>query len=471
MYYGAWPAGGAAGTVSQPQDAERDRVNHRRNVGARSDDWAMLEGVDRHAPRRAQLLAPVGEMCARANLVMAAGEFRPRFGPPVLALRCAAEDGSWDAAITVVRARPVPGPAAAPAQRYTRGLAGYDLDHPGEIVYEVQVTEDDDGAGGHGPRPLVIFELAADPQAAADVLKMWVSRATLFRCEIPVADPDARTRTDRRSYEHRKTAATAPKVDLAPVPPPDAGHAADVDPALLCWHFPRDRTGRYQRSAVVALTPCGDGRPHLRGRWLTARADGDRLVLEARDLIPANQRHRWDVTPWLWHRRHARAPALLRWQAGHPVEAAPVFEALRNGRMAEALAQCGVHADAQITRLLTGEPTRLCRARLTATWVASLYAGLAEAAPWRLAGAHQIWKEGREALGLPARHPIPLFGLGGMTQARKPKVALDATADGPLLRLHYTGGSAVLPRSLWTLPADLVPHLYGWPLVGHFEPR
>jgi hypothetical protein len=51
-----------------------------------------------------------------------------------------------------------------------------------------------------------------------------------------------------------------------------------------------------------------------------------------------------------------------------------------------------------------------------------------------------------------------------MTQARKPKVALDATADGPLLRLYYTDGSAVLPRSLWTLPDDLVPHFHGWPV-------
>jgi hypothetical protein len=57
-------------------------------------------------------------------------------------------------------------------------------------------------------------------------------------------------------------------------------------------------------------------------------------------------------------------------------------------------------------------------------------------------------KAGKQALGLSARDPIPLFGLGGMTQARKPKVALDTTADGPLLRLYFTGGSAVLPWSL-----------------------
>jgi hypothetical protein len=133
-------------------------------AAGRSDDVAMLEGVDRHAPRRAELLAPVRELCARAKVTAEAGEFRPRWGPTVLALRCSAEDGSWDAAITVVRARPAPAPPpGVPAQRYTRPPAGYDLDHPGEIVYEVQVTEDDGGTGGHGPRPLVMFELAADP--------------------------------------------------------------------------------------------------------------------------------------------------------------------------------------------------------------------------------------------------------------------------------------------------------------------
>ena len=47
------------------------------------------------------------------------------------------------------------------------------------------------------------------------------------------------------------------------------------------------------------------------------------------------------------------------------------------------------------------------------------------------------------------------------------------TADGPLLRLYYTGGNAVLPRSLWTLPADLMAHLHGWPvppLTGAVRP-
>jgi hypothetical protein len=51
-----------------------------------------------------------------------------------------------------------------------------------------------------------------------------------------------------------------------------------------------------------------------------------------------------------------------------------------------------------------------------------------------------------------------------MRQARKPKVALDLTPAGLMLRFCYTGGSAVLPRALWTIPPDLEAVLRGWPL-------
>jgi hypothetical protein len=92
-----------------------------------------------------------------------------------------------------------------------------------------------------------------------------------------------------------------------------------------------------------------------------------------------------------------------------------------------------------------------------------LYAGLAAAAPWRLAAAYQAWRDSRDALGLRTSDPVTLFGLGGMGQARKPKVALDLTPAGPILRFRFTGGNAVLPRSLWTIPPDLEAHLQGWP--------
>jgi hypothetical protein len=426
-------------------------------------------GVDEHASRRAELLAPVRELCGRAGVATEAGVLPPpRFGRgtgTVLALRHVAADGAWDVSVTVVRARRLPPSAGGASGGYSRDpRSGYDLNSPGELVYEVQVHEEDDGGSGHGPRPLVVFELAGTPQAAADVLTLWAARGSLFACGVPRAKPEVAARQERRRYDHRQAAAAAPDVDATGVPPEAADLATGVDPAMLCWFFPRERGGRYRRSSVVALAPCRDGRPHLSGPWLTARADGDRLVLEARDLIPANQAHRWDAAPWLWDRRHADAPPLRRWQALDTHGIRPAFTALRDGNLQSALDKCGVLADPEISRLLAGEPTRMFRAELTEKWVASLHAGLADAAPWRFAAAYQAWREDRDALGLRTTRPVTLFGLGGMRQARKPKVALDLTPAGPMLRFRYTGGSAVLPRALWTIPPDLEAALRGWPV-------
>jgi len=99
MHYGAWPAGGRRGTAGQPQDAERNRVNDRRNVAGRSDDWAMLEGVDRHASRRAQLLAhrrrpaapPVLHRRQRGLAKVAVDPARRPDGPPARLARAAAD--------------------------------------------------------------------------------------------------------------------------------------------------------------------------------------------------------------------------------------------------------------------------------------------------------------------------------------------------------------------------------------------
>ena len=290
-------------------------------VGGPVDDGAVSLGVDEHASRRAELLTPVKSLCARAGIATEAGVLPPRSlgwrTGPVLGLRHVAANGAWDASVTVVRARRL-SPAGQRADgKYSRDpRSGYDLNSPGELVYEVQVHEEDDGGRGHGPRPLVVFELAGTPQAAVDVLTLWAARGSLFGCEVPLAKPEAAVRQERRRYDHRQAAATVADVNAAAVPPEAGDLAAAVDPAALCWFFPREREGRFRRSAVVALAPCRDGRPHLSGPWLTARADGGRLVLEVRDLIPANQAHRWDVTPWLWDRRHAGAPPPDRWQAG-----------------------------------------------------------------------------------------------------------------------------------------------------------
>ena len=425
---------------------------------------AMRDAGDLHAALRAELLEPVARMCAQADIPVWRGDFRQsRYAPAVTALLCAADDNSWDAAVTVVRAHRMPRDHRWHGHKFTRDpREGYDLDSPGEIVYEVQIKEDDDGAGGHGPRPLVAFRLFDDPRAAADELILWARRAYLFRTEPPVQDPSKELRRERRCFEHREAAAASARITIGWMPDDAVADVEAVNRPAVCWHFPRERTGRYQRSAVVALTSYGNARPHRRGPWLTVRADGDRLVLAMDNLIAANQRHRWDVTPWLWDRRHANTPTVTRWQVDRPELAAPAFDALRRAAIAEALAEAGVRTDDQIGKLLAGSPNRAFRAELTETWVSSLYQGLAEVAPWRLAAAYQIWREGRLSLGLPTREPVVLFGLGGVGTQRKPKLALDMADDGPTLCLVFTGSNALLSRSLWTVPADLAAHLHGW---------
>jgi hypothetical protein len=101
-----------------------------------------------------------------------------------------------------------------------------------------------------------------------------------------------------------------------------------------------------------------------------------------------------------------------------------------------------------LQKRLTIEPTRNNRAELTETWVANLYAGLTESAPWWFAGANAAWLAERD--GRPK--PATMFGLKGLGQARKPKVALDRTQSGLVLRLEFSGGNLILPRASGPYP-------------------
>jgi hypothetical protein len=411
-----------------------------------------------------RLLDPVARLCAGAGVPMATGRFQPRVAasPPVLALTCAAEDNSWDAVVTAVRGQRRESPSGRAGTGYRRDPeTGYDLDSAGELVYEVQIHENSDGLGGHGRRPIVVFRLFDQAQSAADEIILWSRRVALFTTRPPIEDPAIRSRRERRRSDHRRAAAAHPSVRIGDVPGELAADAAAIDPSVLCFHFPRARTGRYLRSAVVALAGDPAVRPHLRSRWLTARADADGLTVGTDELIPANQPHRWDATPWLWRRDHAGAEPALRWQVERAADAAPIVAALRRGEWRAAFAASGVAVDPDLTRILDGVPHRTYAAELTATWVANMYAGISELAPWRLADAHRSWRDERARHALAARDPVVLFGLGGLGTARKPKVALDAVATGPVLRLVYTGGNAVLPHPWWTVPADLAVQLTG----------
>jgi hypothetical protein len=422
----------------------------------------MSNDVDAHAAERADLLAPVVRLCEEAGVAVRLGEFTGRFGPPVRAILCEAEDGSWDAAVTVVRAqRHAAGNRHYGSEFGRDPRTGYDLRTQGELVYELQVHELDDGIGGHGPRPLVVFNLCATAQAVADQLILWVRRASLFAVSPPRLDVHREERRERKCFDHREAAAAHPIVDVRDTPPGAEGELWALDPASLAWHFPRDRMGRFARKAVVLLFDLEDRAATLRSRWLTARADGESLVVSTEDLIAANQLHRWDVTPWLWDRRAAHTPDGARWQAADPAEVAQQLTHVRAGEPAEALRLAGVRVDDQLGALLAGRPTRAFRAEKTATWVANLHAGLADVAPWRLAHAYRTWRDGRTHRRSPDP-PITLFGLGGAGTARKPKVALELAGDAALLSLYYTAGNAVLARELWTVPPDLSARLRGW---------
>jgi hypothetical protein len=386
----------------------------------------------------------------------------------VSGLVAVAEDGSWDAAVTVVRASPVSEHDTLTWRRFVRDpVTGYRLDSPGEIVYEIRVTEDDDGGGGHGPRPVVRFQLLDDARAVADDLILWARRGDLFHATPPRPDAARASRRLRRQFDDRQAAAAAPRVRADNVAREAAADVVALNLPALCWHFPRESSGRPQRSAVVALTAYGGHAAGRRGRWLVARAHDEEIVLSTEELIGANQRHRWDLTPWLWDRRASDTASAERWQVPEPAGAAPCCAALERGAVAEALERAGVGVDDQIAKLLDGAPTRLHRAEHTEKWVARLYAGLADAAPWRFGYAFGAWADQRRERGLPGRRPVALFGLGGMMQQRKPLVALDTSDGTPTLRLVFSGSNEVLSRSLWTVPADLSARLHGWtPVVG-----
>src|SRR5687768_8034237 len=109
----------------------------------------MSHDIDAHASQRAELLAPVLRLCREAGVEVRPGVFAGMFGPPVRAILCEAEDGSWDAAVTVVRAHRVPVGQRHDGREFSRDPhTGYDLNSRGDLVFEIQVHENDDGAGG-----------------------------------------------------------------------------------------------------------------------------------------------------------------------------------------------------------------------------------------------------------------------------------------------------------------------------------
>ncbi|WP_238012430.1 hypothetical protein KZZ52_21850 [Dactylosporangium sp. AC04546] len=344
-------------------------------------------------------------------------------------------DGPGRMQVTVVAARrtvpPGEGGLSADGRMWVRDV-DLDYDLAGDALAFEFTTLDEGGAGPvWAPR-----QLAHDEEAVVDAIRLWDGFRETLRSTPPAAAPARRRAVFVKQVAARQAASAAARVRL------DA--AIDLDPARLCYHFPRDRHGRYVKNAVVALHDVEGGPFSKRGPWVAARADGDELVVAVEGLIGANQDHRWDRLPWLFRRLEA-APG-ERWQVADAADARPVVELLERHEVAEALTLCGVDVDGDLAALLDGHPIDYRHARYTDTWVRTLYEQLRDCAPWRLATAHRLAAAGK---------PIPLFGLKGMNHQVKPMVALDAPDGVCRLTMHWTGSNARLTRALWEVPADL----------------
>lgn len=421
----------------------------------------MAQVNDAHRLRRQQLLAGVATRLRDVG-VDATFEAVERYrdingatpdGLTGLVVRQAAADARMQ--VTVLRVRRVAPPASGTGT-WVRGLdLSYDLDEDadeggyGAVVFEVTQLEDPDDGLGHS-RSTAARHLVDDEQAVVEAIQLWLGYRESWRC-VPAAKANPRPPqpipVDVQDHADLSLVPLARRPELVT-------HLADVAPAQLCLHFPRDRVGRYAKRVAVALAGYG---PALskRGPWLVARAEGDSVRLGVEELIGTNQDHRWDSSPWLWRTSHADATPEQRWQASDAELVRPLVELLRDNQAAEALTLAGVDVDRDIGTLLAGYPTRHLRVEYTATWVTRLHDQLRGAAPWRFATAYRVWQRERQQAKRPDTDPVILFGLKGLSQTRKPVVALEIYDGVPRLVMAWSGSNFRVPRTLWERPADL----------------
>jgi hypothetical protein len=417
--------------------------------------------LDRHRDQRQRLLAGVVGRLRRLSIPVSFGLLTPYYdfygqipdGLTGLIVDEPAGPGSMQ--VTVVAAHRTGGSSTDP-HLWARDVdLEYDL--VGDVYFEV-TTLDEPGDSGAvwAPRQLVGTE-----EGVVDAIRLWHSYRDTLRATPPPPDP---RRPARRAklLAARTDAARAGRVrievDESMVPavqrPVLAGDLTDLDHAQVCFHFPRDRNGRYSRSAVVALTGYGIvlGR---RGPWLSVRNDGGELVARVEALIDVNQDHRWDRLPWLWRVSGQDATPGQRWQAPSAEQVRPITDLLDRNAIADALTLSGVEVDSDLAALLDGFPISYSYARYTETWVRSLYDQLAGCAPWRFADAFRTWQDERRAAGRAPQHEVALFGLKGLNQQARPMVALSAPGGTSRLTMIWSASNARLPRALWELPADL----------------
>nr|BFE60577.1 hypothetical protein GCM10020063_051030 [Dactylosporangium thailandense] len=432
----------------------------------------MAEAPDRHEQRRRAELAGVAARLREVGIEPAFGPLTPtydfygRVPANLTGLVVGEPHNTGRMQVTVVAARrlvpPGEGGLSADGHMWTRDVdIEHDLAAADDVVFEVTLLDGFGDAAGTesvwAPRQLV-----RDEEAVVDAVRLWHGYRDMLRATPPKPAPERRRALRARTAAARRTAAAAPRVRrpaAGEVPGALAEHLAGLDDARLAFNFPRDRSGKYVRSAVVALA--GDGSVlSRRAPWLAVRADGDTLAVGVEGLIGANQDHRWDRLPWLWSSTHADAPAAVRWQLPDAGSARPVVSLLDRHAPAEALARCGVELDEELTALLSGYPITYGFARHTETWVKRLFEQLQRCAPWRLAAAYEVHQDERRAVRRPTGEPIALFGLKGMNQQSKPMVGLDLRDGAARLSMIWSASNMRLPHELWQCPADLEAELF-----------
>ncbi len=440
----------------------------------------VAESVDAYRVRRQQLLSGVSARLREVGIDAAFGELRGYYdlygavpeGLTGLIVRQPGDPGQMQVTVVGAHRTAPPGEGGLSADRrlWVRDVdIRYELDGDDEVVFEVSTLEGTGDGPGNPPAIWAPRQLTRDGEAAVDAIRLWYGYRDSWRTTPPTARPDRRRAARMREVAARRAAAEAARirltVDTSAVPAPHRPRLTEdlarLDPAQLCFHFPRDRQGRYVKSAVVALSAYHDAPLTKRGPWLAVVVDGDTLVVGVLPLIGANQDHRWDASPWLWRTGHGDATVEERWQVPDAERARPAVDLLDRNAVADALTLCGVDVAPDIAALLAGYPISYQHARYTDTWVGRLYEQLPTCAPWRLAHAYRVCEAQRQAgrRRPAAPEPIPLFGLKGLNQQAKPMLAI-GTRDGvPRLTMVWTASNARVPRTLWERPADLTAAL------------
>lgn len=277
---------------------------------------------------------------------------------------------------------------------------------------------------------------------------------------LPVPDAKARRRALEKAAHAIESELTGARIHESVEPAAVRALAperrTELDAALarvsveqIVWNAPRKSTGVVDAAAALALLPLGepDRRPGTREPWLVARARRDApgsFAISVEELISENESHRWDRTPWRWDSTD-RTPPEERW--GGTLDAlGPDLADLDAGRWSAVLGRAGIATDDRLTALLAGEDAERSLADLTAVWLPRLADWMARLATWRLARATDVLRKEK---------PMRLFGLGGVTQVRKPAVFLAGGSSAPRLLFEFSGSNERVSEALWTRPLEL----------------